>query len=267
MVLWSAGAPDVQFSNPFFNGVMRYTDYPNAVFPTVYAFTETKPGKEEVDSDCMLSRSKYHIVKQQCDIVEDFKMTFPGFLDGCEYLTDNHNITSEVTVYATDLLKRYQLAVPQSQASSGPDRLHALTPFFDPGSIGYVIMNMFNFYRGGLRYKATIPATTGTTATQPTYPVFQVRLAPYNSTAVQLNYSYGQASLRSVDPATEVDFSVPWYTNVPFARADLPLVSTVSVTNNYQQITDVNLSFYGLAVRDDYILGFLIAPIPATPGG
>jgi len=229
MVVFSAATADCQFSYPVMPEPIVYSTWPNAT-PVVL--------------------SKGRIVRQ-ADISDDFGVEFSPFIEGCTYLTDNKNSTSETSVYVTDLMKRYQSANYLVQGTTGifVDRDY----FPNPGTIARVLFNTFAFWRGGFRIKVVTPtpSTTGSSA----QPMYGVRMNDGSSPGSY--YLGGGAGLVSADVSAEVDFTIPWIRTVPF---DYIVSLLTPGHNSYVVDCFANLDSVHVytAVRDDFQLGFLI---------
>jgi hypothetical protein len=225
LVIFSAAGPDAQFSLPCTPDTLVY-GYPNRN-PTF---------------------------ERQCDIRGEFDKTFNPFLMECEYLVDSHHVTSETSMYVTDLLKRYQdYQNPESTAIST-----VIYGVYAPleNTTAHVINRMFLFQRGGLHFKFVY--SSGTIITMIADPELGPdAVAPYSNGAP---WHFGQSP-----NDTEISFSVPWYNNVPYTSAiigsDADLPNHPPNYNVYlgSSLTWGNTAIY-TAVRDDFQLGFLIAP-------
>lgn len=232
MIVYSAAGPDSQFSMPITPEPITYI-YPDS--------SVTRVGKYEI--------------KKHASIRKEFEATFEPILMDCTYLSDQRHVTSETSIYITDLLKRYQTAggvPPLTGAWVLPGDYRPVE-----GSIGYFLQSMFLFYRGGIKYKFVDVSAASLVVTYD-----GVTLDPDTWTG----QGYGAPTLWA-SPSTnfELSFAVPWINIVPYSSQALgdntsfPSQPTPVMTNFSGSMTyaDVNML---VAVRDDYQLGFLIPP-------
>jgi len=118
LVMWTAAAPDCQFSNAAYTGT----------FERLHAR-----------------------FRPQADIQEHFKRTFPPFVENCTMYTDQHYVTSELADNVIDNCKRYQSSSVVGTTTG------AITLFgeYEPldRTVGYVVTRSFMFRRGGVLYR------------------------------------------------------------------------------------------------------------------
>jgi hypothetical protein len=251
LVMFSAAGPDCQFSAPVYDAYRMDYSYPNNI--------SAPPKKKQVDGKkeeaplvkkTGLNRSfrglKFFDMERQCSINEEFKKEFSPFLMDCEYLTDSHHVTSETTLYVTDLLKRYQQCSALT-LTSGVGTLPALyTP--DASTLGYLISRCFLFQRGGVRYKFVENSEK--------FMCVAYGIAPTGWSG-QLT---GNGSLVAASPsAMEMSISVPWIQQIPYASQLINIENVMLDCNVYYNTTLDSLNVY-TAARDDFQLGFLVAP-------
>jgi len=253
MVIFAAAGPDCQFSGPLDGYEMEYT-YPNtsAVLRVYRAKLAAARKARERKKDDMFD---FKIVKQ-CDVFAEFKIAFPPFMQDCQYLADSHHVVSETTMYVTDLMKRYQAAGPPLNSVTSTVQYPST---YNPASVtlGYLWSRCFMFKRGGVRYKLIFdPTSPRITA------AWACRQVPWAGIpvgrATQMSSSFGNSSV--------LDITVPHMVPLPFYSEPnlqnmvgdgIPVFALSSGTDAAPQIQN----FLTLtAVRDDFQLGFLIAP-------
>lgn len=244
-VVWSAGGPDSQFSTPI-AGDFDY-DHLGAVF---------LPDDPRI--------------VPQCDIVAEFQSPFNPFVLGSSYMTDQHMVTSETTMYVTDVLKRY---VPyQTNVDSwktNTTSTFSANPMYGPEylSLPWFFANMFAFHRGGLKYKVVMNPTTGA---RPTFA--EAHAFPAQWTAA--GNGYGHAWTINTPSENEIDVATPYVSLYPFMQYSTNYFDGQVAYHQPYMWTTINLadstltyanSVYNVltAYRDDVQLGFLIPP-PVT---
>jgi len=219
-------------------------------------------------------------VKKQADICQAFTKTFPPYVDGCEYLTDTGYVAAELSRSPMDVLKRYQLFAA-TVAPNSP-----LPGNYVPalGTLGWQIRSAFLFQRGGVNYKIFPDYTNQPDLVAPA----NVANAKWTVSMdwpfyVPANYANaaGLPFMAVGQSDSEIDLSIPYtnqypfiYTNtgtIPFSVPGTVLVTprqnptsfTVGppATTNYLNAMDVYT-----CVRDDYMMGWLLAPSPYTDG-
>jgi hypothetical protein len=230
MIVFSAAGPDAQFSCPITPSPIDY------VYP---ASSVVKVGKLEI--------------KKHASIRKEFEATFEPILMDCSYLSDQRHVTSETSLYVTDLLKRYQTlggAPPTTNVWLLPGDYRPMA-----NSIGYFLQSMFMFYRGGVKYKITNIAGEALAVT-----FDGVTLDPDSWTGQGM----GAATIWAAPTDDfEMSYAVPWMNVVPYSSQALgdntsypsqptPIMAFATGTLGY---ADINIL---TAVRDDYQLGFLI---------
>jgi len=236
VVIWSAAAPDCQFSMPFCGTNFTYTNF-----------------------------SGTDIV-QQCNIVEEFQATFPPFVSGCAYLTDDHYVQSELVNRPLDVCKRFQNSSTIT-TSDGANLGLDYAPVAD--TLGWQISSAFLFRRGGMMYKM-VP--------------FANKMDPDPSTGYQIAYwesqnaatksvqiAYGQPCIAQSTSEMTLDVAMPWICPYPYCFFNSPTLGTGDFTTeqhiNYTPppaTTSTHVVNIFTAVRDDFEFGYLIPPIPLT---
>jgi hypothetical protein len=196
----------------------------------------------------------------QCDVAQEFSQTFPPICPPAAFYTDNHAASSEVSNLVTDVMKRYQAAVINT--STIGDLTYLVCPLDyspKPGSVGYILDKCFMYQRGGVSYKAEyLPwSTVSTTESLP----FNVVASYTNLYPPQIG-AVGNPEIHNVPRDHAFDFSLPWYYNLPY----IPTTTSTGVTSSLfvgpsASTIISNVSMY-TAVRDDYEVGFLLAPNP-----
>jgi len=224
MVIYSAAAPDCQFSLLVPPQPSQYA-YPNVVAPP---------------------KSK---VRRQSDISKEFAVTFNPFVMDCEMLTDQHHVTSETTMYATDVLKRYI----NTPAPTLTNNMGVFPGEYSPvkSTPQYLFSRMFLAHRGGMRLKMI---TTDN-------PILVASV--YGSYAATWNGALnGTPSLVSTPTnSVELSISCPWYYSVPWRWFDSQLtIGPLPPVSIYYGGANPDEFLTFTAVRDDYIMGFLIPP-------
>lgn len=222
MVIYSAAAPDCQFSLLIPPQPTTY-GYPNIIPPAPLR------------------------VKRQCDVSKEFATTFNPFVMNCEMLTDNHSVTSEMTMYVTDVLKRYVNAptptiTVNSAVFPGEYRPAVNTPQL-------LFARMFMAHRGGTRLKII----------ESDNPFIVAAL--YNFAPAWNGSLTGVPALVSAGFQSELSVTSPWYFQVPWRWYDSDLtIGAMPPTTVYYGGTTPDQYLTLIAVRDDYQLGFLIPP-------
>jgi len=194
-------------------------------------------------------------MEKQCDIQESFEPAFEPLIAGCSYLTDHKIVTAETSEHLIDLLKRYQL---YHYNYTCPDSL-SLNYQPDPTTFAASIKSCFLFHRGGVNYKYF---PTGSTQQQ-----IQFR-DPYDGNVPPAASPVGQPFIVVGQSSDELDFSIPWYSNVPyiipFAAIDQYTGSLLELNYSVAAPTPPTHCTSYTCVRDDYQMGFLIPPVPST---
>jgi hypothetical protein len=283
MRVWYAAGPDAQWSSPIAVPIKIAYSYPNA--PSMIKegqrrvlkerlarrrvagaieFPLAAPARAATRRDLLLQVGHFTLVpKSQASIQDAFKVTFQPFVMDCTQLTDSHHCTSETSTYVTDLLKRYQQTNPDTTTFTD---LVTFPGTYSPsqGTLGYFFNRMFLFCRGGVRYKNTVPANTWMNASWGT-PDLTI-----DSTWAGL--PQGNATLQYIDQTSlEFSFSNPWIAQVPFTSGGGSQTGIFNPILNFGSwlpqgcVVRGTLGAYGnsqwsTAVRDDYLLGFLVAP-------
>jgi len=232
MVIFSAAAPDFQLFYPCATPVAFVYDY-----PAVTSMKTRRNARRRQQADDKPQR--------QCDIDSAFKETFPPFVAGCTYYTDQKYVNSESTVLVLDVLKRYQSAVTGANINANSISLNG---FYNPqsGTLGLRFLAMFAYCRGGVNYKICLPDCA---------PVLARLLDGTSNTPLVSN---GSATTFNSLPGQALDFACPWVDYLPFRyTSDLsgyPTKFAVDMNATFEN------GFYFVRVRDDYQVGFLIAP-------
>lgn len=258
LIVFSAAGPDCQFSVPVYNGFRMTYSYPNNLAPTTKKTEPPKlaPGKQEEKEKEPPSKArslmrsfkglKFIEMERQSSVVGDFRKEFPPFLMDCEYLTDSHHVTSETSLYVTDVLKRYMNALPVTMVSSVGNMPATYQP--DPYTLGWILARSFLFQRGGVRYKFV----------ENDQKFMSVMYGP--TPTAWTGFANGNATLLGASPAAmELDVSVPWMQDVPYQSVLINLEQPTLDVALYYTDDITALSIY-TAVRDDFQLGFLVPP-------
>ncbi len=243
--VWIAAAPDCQFALP-----QLPLEYIIKGAPPEFPKRKTSRGKPQP----RFRRSP----QLQCSITEKFNRVFPPFVANCTFYTDNHYCMSEVSGRVVDLLKRYQ-EVENSAIVSGP--LYPQNYIPASSTIGYFLSRCFLFWRGGVMYKFigttlntgfshfalwTNPGTLGIAPLNACgSPFIQQPLNPQDDFSVTMPY-ISVVPYQLMLPEGEYDIFYDDHLFVTFTNRDTP------------PITPLNYPY--TAVRDDYQVGWLIAP-------
>jgi hypothetical protein len=200
-----------------------------------------------------------YVPAEQCDITAQFKKQFPSFVEGAQCFADDHQIQSETTLLVTDLLKRYTATAPVNWTAYSAWTL-PLDYLPAANTIGNILDQSFIYARGGVMYKANIQPGSSST---PGVSNILWRVGISTSFAPS-----GQASIDSYDDLTNFEWTVPWYGVVPYIESLTNSTGEFSycnvyVDNSVSDNTSPTPPFFYVAVRDDYQVGYLVAPNPA----
>jgi hypothetical protein len=236
MVIFSSAGPDCQFSGPVSDGFQMWYAYPNnIVAPTPRRRTP-------------LRASDFDKMEKQSNVQMDFKKEFEPFVMDCEYLTESHHTTSETSLYVTDVMKRYQLAVTSSLGEVSGTLPSEYKP--DPSTLGYFLSRCFLFARGGIKYKLV----------EQTAKTLSINWGPRASGWTGEPGGAACFVTKGLD-AEEFSVAVPYMDQQPYISTVIPsfCLPLVPITLHSGGQHFDNYQFY-VAVRDDYQLGFLIPP-------
>jgi len=245
-VAWTAAAPDAQFQQPLVSSL--YELQPTAA-----------------------------LVRKQADICQAFTKTFPPYVDGCEYLTDSGYVAAELSRSPMDVLKRYQLFA--SEIAPNTPLPGNYVP--NESTLGWQIRTAFLFQRGGVNYKVFPDYTNQSDLITPANVAnakWTVAASwPFYSPTINYNNATGLPFMAVGQSDSEIDLSVPYtnqypfiYTNpgtVPFSVPGVILVTPrqnpTSFVPGPPQVTNylTGMNVY-TCVRDDYMMGWLLAPTP-----
>jgi len=247
-VAWSAAAPDAQFVQPLLSSQYGLTPDGSSLRPV-----------------------------RQADICEAFKKTFAPYVDGCEYLTDAGYVASEISRSPMDVLKRYQVCL--TNATPGV----ALPGVYSPAAttLGWQIQTAFLFLRGGVNYKA-FPNVTNQAGYLTPENISDVKWAVdptwfFYSGNVSTVSGSGLPYLTAGQSDSEIDVSVPYtnhypyiFTNDSISPNSVPTAVYLTPRKNPISWSDATPTFIAgmdvyTCVRDDFMMGWLLAPYPYTP--
>jgi len=248
--MWTAAGPDCQFSQPIGTEQFVYGDItgPTPRTGKMKIITKQKVpiprAKHPNGCQCQLCTSE-----PQCDIQAAFRKEFPPIVEGCGYMTDNHYVVSENTVHITDVLKRFTTYTPPV----GTNLVSDFEPA--PQTLACQLISAFLFTRGGVNYKIVSPQLVSDNRS-----LITVKFNTAMSGSEGPLSATGGAFILSGQPTDQLDVSVPWGATVPYYQNYL--VSNVQsyTAKLYQQNMAVTPQYY-TAVRDDYVLGWLIPPL------
>jgi hypothetical protein len=186
--------------------------------------------------------------RPQCDIQQSFTRTFPPFVENCTMYTDQHYCTSEVSDLLTDQLKRFQLSyVPTAVGQTQPVG-YQYTP--SESTIGWAINNAFVFRRGGVLYRFLRKDKVAS-------PVIQT--AYFEGPTAEFVPGSGEAYIQSGNVDATFSIALPWVEEVPYtSQTDYSVRMAVYAFTTTD--TDPDFPTVFCAVRDDFELGWLVAP-------
>jgi len=174
---------------------------------------------------------------------------------------------SETMNSVVDLMKRYQHTTITPVENVLPCPLD-YSP--DANTIAGQLIGCFLFSRGGVSYKIQSlvhPVAPTSPAVSATFTPATYRASADHGTAdfIPASYARGQASIQWQDPGTVWEFSIPWTNDLPYQFTDFtnPEYANFDVSNNGIPLSPAypNVDTW-LAVRDDFQVGFLVAPTP-----
>jgi hypothetical protein len=248
MVIFSAAGPDFQVSGPLGGYKMDYS-YPN----TSASIAARKRSRRIQKAEQLMKREvpDFEIVKQ-CDVFQEFKMTFNPFLMDCEYLTDSHHSTSETTLYVTDILKRYCTSAPLA-VTGGNNAVLSSTFSPNTDSVQYLLLRSFLFTRGGVRYRLLNSGPDGSAETFIAWGVTN------NSWSGSFD---GCAGIMAAPfgASTDISITIPWIQQIPYMSSVISLYAPTLDAQWYTPTIPTDSYAVLTAVRDDFQLGFLVAP-------
>lgn len=267
MVVWYAAGPDFQWSG--LTGDVDVIDYsypnnPSSLARRIRDRKNRRIAKKSLSKALTSPDSTFHLVQKQASIQEEFKVSFQPFIQDCEYLTDSHHVTSESTLYVTDILKRYQRFQPILDPETGNTTIYDLPITYSPyqNTVGYFFTRFFLFSRGGMRYKFLDQDNQN-------YYTTWGSLNSGNGGSIPSAWSgspNGQAMYTfTTSDSIEFSITVPWIGNVPFmsdkiAMGTSPLNAAQGASITASNLSPLTSGQWTTAVRDDYTLGYLIAP-------
>jgi len=193
--------------------------------------------------------------QKQSGILEKFDQTFAPFVQDCSYYTDNHFCVSETSGSVIDTFKRYVSIDPVAPLAGN----YPLYYSPDQQSLQATLASCFLYWRGGIMYKRIRLLANDS--------VIQARWNTPNTLTFGSYSALGAPYIVQSSQEAEFDVTMPYMALVPFqTRITFGIYPTQTYnTLSYQDLSNTGgTAINGLiytAVRDDYQVGWLIAPV------
>lgn len=188
------------------------------------------------------------IEESQCSINGFFSKTFPTMIEGAHYSLEGKHCVAETIGTLNDLMRRYASNEQASVGEGMDDPFLSFHPYVEH------FRDLFLFWRGSRRaWGFPLPNTA-----------YRLGISQLGSYAAMPHDSWNVA----ITNAEVSTIEIPYYSNVPFVPIDSSKFVGGTVVRPpviFPVVGSVSNFFYKVAMGDDFVMSFLIAPLYPVP--